>query len=328
MNHGLSNCTVLTPCSCGELVQGTLDGQPFLVSCPIDRYSQVTVTLLPEPPGGIPALGDGRHSKAMAGAEAALAYLGMSGTPFRLELSRPLPPSRGFGTSTADVVGAIVAAAGAAGHHLQPEEVASLSVSVEPSDSTMFPGLALLDHRGGSRWEPLGPAPSLLVAVLEFGGAVDTVSYNRGLNLAVLRGMGRDHARAVELLRRGLREGRLDMIGLATTLSACLNQGLLPKPYLEAAIELAGRHQGLGVCAAHSGTVLGVLFPPGAARAARRLLAAAGGSLPGLESGWLAEMVGGGARLLDHGLRIVGRGGGIEPAALRLVSTTGIEEKR
>ena len=180
-----------------------------------------------------------------------------------------------------------MAAAGAAGHTLRPEEIASLAISVEPSDSTMFPGLALLDHRGGSRWEPLGPAPSLLVAVLEFGGEVDTVAYNGGLNLAALRERGRDHARAVELLRRGLREGRLDMIGLATTLSAWLNQELLPKPYLEAAVELAGRHQALGVCAAHSGTALGVLFPPLASARGPAVLAARWTPCPGWRvHGW------------------------------------------
>ena len=36
--EGLSKGRVAVPGACGELVQGTLDGeQPFLISCPIDR---------------------------------------------------------------------------------------------------------------------------------------------------------------------------------------------------------------------------------------------------------------------------------------------------
>jgi len=33
------------PASCGELVQGTLNGESFHISCPVDLYSRVNVTL-------------------------------------------------------------------------------------------------------------------------------------------------------------------------------------------------------------------------------------------------------------------------------------------
>ena len=36
--------TVRVPGSCGELVQGWLRGEPFLVTCPIDRYTRVRVS--------------------------------------------------------------------------------------------------------------------------------------------------------------------------------------------------------------------------------------------------------------------------------------------
>src|SRR5712692_8205418 len=41
---------IRVPGTCGEFVQGMLDGRHFLVSCPIDLYSTVSVDLLAEGP--------------------------------------------------------------------------------------------------------------------------------------------------------------------------------------------------------------------------------------------------------------------------------------
>jgi L-threonine kinase len=224
-------------------------------------------------------------------------FLGLRGLGFRLEVDCPLPPSKGFGTSTADVAGAIAATAAAAGARVDPADVARLAVSVEPSDSTMFPGLALFDHRGASLAESLGATPPLLVAVLEFEGTVDTLDFNARLDLASLRGAEREHARAVDLLRAGLRAGRLELIGQAATLSARTNQRVLPKDHLEEVIELAEAAGALGVCAAHSGTALGGLFVPEERASAEGFLGTAGRHLDGLRSRWVSTMVDGGPRV-------------------------------
>ncbi len=39
---------VRAPGSCGELVQGTLNGVNFHITCPVDRFTETTVTLLPQ----------------------------------------------------------------------------------------------------------------------------------------------------------------------------------------------------------------------------------------------------------------------------------------
>jgi L-threonine kinase len=316
MEGGARSAAALVPCTCGELVQGSLGGRPFLVSCPIDRYSRVQVTLwsswnrqdtkdtknhgesctlVPSCPGGCVPPG---HEKAERAVRAALEFLGMAGTPFHLEVSCPLPPSKGFGTSTADVVGAIAATAAAVGQRIDPANVALLAVSVEPSDGTMFPGLALFDHRGASLAELLGPAPPLLVVALEFEGTVDTLEFNSGLELSRLRDAEREHARALDLLRDGLRRGRLESIGEAATLSARANQRILPKPELEEVVALAEGAGALGVCAAHSGTALGALFAPGEMRGVERLLAAARSRFERLCDSWISTIADGGARLL------------------------------
>ncbi|HEX2988002.1 MAG TPA: GHMP kinase [Chloroflexota bacterium] len=289
----MRHAVVLVPCTCGELVQGMVGGEPFLVSCPIDRYSRVRVTLGMAPPSNRLT-----SAKAVRAAAATLESIGLGGEPFTLEASCPLPPSRGFGTSTADVAGAIVATAAAAGVALSPTEVARLAVAVEPSDSSMFPGLGLLAHRTGRLSESLGPAPSLLMVVLEFHGDVDTLEYNARLNLDRLRSMEPDHLRALDLLREGLRMREPELVGEAATLSARANQPFLPKPELETVIALGRDCGALGICAAHSGTVLGVLFEPGAGRKARKLLGMAGSRIEGLSNSWMTRMVGGGVGIL------------------------------
>ena len=303
--------TVEVPCTCGELVQGVLEGEPFLVSCPIDRYSRVTVVLERRSAGvgadrslaGHRPPHQESRTKAVRAVEATLEMLGLRGTSFALEVACPLVPSKGYGTSTADVVGAIVATALAAGASPSVVDVARLAVAVEPSDGTMFSGLALFDHRSGRRWEALGDAPPLLVAVLEFSGAVDTLEYNAGLDMPCLLALESEHVRALDLLRRGLRQHRPDLIGEAATLSARINQRVLPKPQLEAVIALGREYRALGVCAAHSGTVLGLLFPSEAPPSTEALLPDARDRIEGLERIWISRMVNGGARVLSMAAR-------------------------
>lgn len=318
MDYPVSGVGVaLVPCTCGELVQGVLEGEPFLVSCPIDRYSRVRVAvgegaLQKRPEPAVVPEGRDRTTevvtttaepapKAHLAAGATLALLGYPELPFTLQVDNPLPPSKGFGTSTADVVGAVVAAAAAVGSSLEPAEVARLAVAIEPSDSTMFPGLTFFNHRAGRQWEELGSCPSFAIAVLEFEGDVDTLDYNARLDMDTLRSLEPEHAAALELLWRGLKKGRPEMIGEAATLSARINQQLLPKPELERAISLGQQFGALGVCVAHSGTAMGVIFGQGESQSAKEMLAVARGKLKELRTGWVSRMVGGGARaVMSH----------------------------
>ncbi len=280
------------PFTCGELVQGTdRDGGAFLVSCPIDRAAEVRASI----DGTGASNGPPDRPKALAAARRTLAALGCGSLGVRLEIRSDLPAGRGFGTSTADVVGAIAATAWALGEELAPPAIARLAVAIEPSDGTMFPGLALLDGRTGSRWEVLGPAPALGVVVLDFGGAVDTVAHHARQPPASPAATT-VQARALDLVGRGVRTADPAVIGAGATLSALANEALLPKPALVETFELAARLGAYGVCAAHSGTALGLLLPPEPALAARAV-AAARRSLPGLVDAWPTRLVGGGVRV-------------------------------
>ena len=127
------------PATCGELVQGLLDGVPCLVSCPIDRYSTATVKLQPEPGWEVPP----DAPKAVAALRAGLAYLGEPPGGGWLQLTSDLPRGRGYGSSTADVGATLYALGQGLGRPLAAPEVKRMAVAVEPSDSTIFPGLVL-----------------------------------------------------------------------------------------------------------------------------------------------------------------------------------------
>ncbi len=255
----LFTACVRLPGTCGELVQGTLEGVPFLVSCPIDLYATVEVTVGSDH-GPVTAPADAPKSRAAL--LSALRTLGEEGRRAWLRVGSPLQRGKGLGSSTADIGGTVLAAAAALGRRLDAAQVASLAVGIEPSDSTLFPGLALFDHRGATIYEPLGRAPALDVLVLDCGGAMDTLAYNRQDHCAILRRLAPQHREALEALKAGLREGDATLIGLAATISARAHQDILYKPALEEVIGLARQVGAVGVNVGHSGTVIGILLDP------------------------------------------------------------------
>jgi L-threonine kinase len=138
--------------------------------------------------------------------------------------------------------------------------VARLAVSVEPSDSTLFPGLTLFAHRSGEFYETLADAPPLHVVVLDPGGEVDTVAFNRCDHRAILQRLAKEHRQTFDMLRQSLRDSDWEMLGEAASLSSRLHQAILPNPWLDDVLKLARSVSALGVCRAHSGTLLGLLM--------------------------------------------------------------------
>jgi L-threonine kinase len=233
-------------------------GRHFLVSCPIDLYATVTVELLP---GASRFVAPADAPKAARALALGLDYLGLSGFGARLEIRSALPRSKGMGSSTADVAGALYGLAAAAGVRLQPEEVAGLALAVEPSNSSLFPRLAIFDHRQGTAYEELGPAPEATLLVVDCGGEVDTLAYNAVDRRHDLQRLSPRAERALALLRRGLEQGDLALVGQAATESALAHQHILLKPELSDVLHLGLDLGAIGVCVAHSGTVMGVIFP-------------------------------------------------------------------
>jgi len=247
------------PGTCGELVQGSLDGLPCLVSCPIDRYSRAHVRIHNHLTGWKTPV---QASKALAALNLAIKRLGWPAAGGELSLASDLPRARGYASSTADIGAALFALSRACQVVLSPAEAARLAVAIEPTDSTLFPGLALFNHRDGGFFEALAPAPRLDLIVIDPGGAVDTQIYHQFEPRAVLRRLAPQHRTAFSMLRDGLAKHDLQAVGEAASLSARLHQDILFNPLLDRTFVLARRLHALGVCRAHSGTILGLLFDP------------------------------------------------------------------
>jgi len=260
-----TSVTVTVPGTCGELIQGWYAdwAEPVLVSCPIALYSRVTVELCSDP-CILTANGSSKfidYVKSRQAVRLALDYLGRPTLGAKMSLTSQLLPGRGMASSTADVVGVMAGLAQGLEQPLMATELARLACQIEPSDSTMFRGLALLAYRGTSQAYELGSPPPLPLLMLDPGYTVDTLTYNAQLNLAAVRQLAATTQAALELLRQGLSHDDSVAIGAAATLSAISYQAINYSPLLEQARQWARATSALGIVRAHSGSVVGLLYP-------------------------------------------------------------------
>lgn len=255
MQYGL----IKVPGSCGELVQGTIQGTDFLVSCPINIYSEVEVILNSQRELSLSSGG----KKTLLAVEKTLEYLGVKqgGT---IQVKNVLPIGKGMASSTADIAAACWATAVALGQKISPETVAEIALSIEPSDGIMFPGITLFDHRKGKIKRFLGFAPRLDILILDLGGEINTLSFNGRDDLDKLNEEKEPEVlKALDLIEKGIARQDISLLAQGSTLSALAHQKILPKPDLPDIIKQVQDLGALGVNIAHSGTVVGILVGPG-----------------------------------------------------------------
>lgn len=176
------------------------------------------------------------------------------------------------------------------------EEVSRIAVSVEPSDSSIFPGLTLFAHTTGIFSKHLGAAPPAKILIIDPGGNVDTECFNSRDWQAKLRELTTEHQTSFELLEEGISKGNLEEIGQAASQSACLHQSILFNPLLEDVLNVAKHIHAAGVCRAHSGTILGLLLEP-EQDDENRIIAFCRACLPVQVKLFFTKMVNGGVRL-------------------------------
>ena len=290
----VGQATVRAPGVCGELVQGMLDDVYFLVTCPIDFFSRVKVELFQGEPG---VDAPDECPKAAKATQAALAYLGSDAVGARLTISNPIPRSKGMGSSSADVIGVIVATALALGRELSPTEVAPLALSVEPTDGVMFPGIVLFDHREGRLTEQLGVPPPIEVIALDFGGTVDTLEFNAVDRRASWQSIQPETDEALRLVRLGMEQSDPKLIGQGASISARAGQRILEKAQLAAVMEFAESVGAVGVNVAHSGTVIGILVDA-MERRGRSIFRQAREAFPDAEAAHHFRIFGGGMQVV------------------------------
>ena len=253
----LGSATVRAPGVCGELAQGVMDGNHFLVTCPVDFYSRVKVDIFS---GGPSVEAPEDCSKAAAAVRRTLSRLKNAKVRARLTVSNPIPRGKGMGSSSADLAAAIAATGLALGEELTPHEIAQIALSIEPTDGVMLPGVALFDHRAGLIRESLGPPPPMEIVALDLGGTVDTVQFNMVDRFSRWQEVGQQTSEALRLLRQGIADQDPVLVGRGASISAQASQNVLAKPRLAEVKEFADSVGAVGINVGHSGTIMGVLL--------------------------------------------------------------------
>ncbi|MCL5986737.1 MAG: GHMP kinase [Actinobacteria bacterium] len=245
------------PGTCGELAQGYMKDANFLITCPVNIYSHVNLRLVKN--------GGRAHSQSKWKANLALKKtfeLYNEEPGFELIIDSDIPTGKGMASSTADIVGVSFAAAWAIGEDISAEQVAKIALSIEPSDGTMFPAISMFDHISGTHHEVLGAPFDIYLVIIDDGGFIDTREFNK-IDYTEIRKRNEGLLNtSVNLIREALYEKSYYKLGLGASISAFCNQEILYKEQLEEIDQFSRLFDASGICVAHSGTVIGVIFQP------------------------------------------------------------------
>ncbi|HZK53080.1 MAG TPA: GHMP kinase [Desulfosporosinus sp.] len=254
-----AKAVVRCPGTCGEWVQGARNGIPFLVDCPIDRFSEVSVSLKLHATGwDLPF----RKTKALQVLELLKEDLGVPGLGGKVEFLQQLPEGKGMASSTADITAVAAATLIALGEEPIPERLADLALRIEPSDSVMFPGITEIEHVLRHKHRILGPSVPALFLALDWGGTIDTKVFNARPELTEhYRRYEDEITRAYGLALEGIEQIDLEKLAVAGTISARCNLEINRKMQFEGFVSWVLEKGGLGVVSAHSGTLLAGVFP-------------------------------------------------------------------
>ena len=242
----------------GELLQGRLpepDGD-FLVTLPIARWSVATFQL--NPTGRGVEVRPARKRKARALAEMLLAGTG-SEAGGALSIDSTLPEGKGLASSSADLAATARAVGNALNLNLTPGTIERFLRRIEPTDGVLYPGIVAFHHRSVRLRASLGSLPSMTIVGVDEGGTVDTVEFNR-LRKPFSAADQREYARLLDMMSDAVAAHNLRAVGAIATRSAVMNQVLRPKRALDAVRCICAEVGGLGVVAAHSGTMLGIML--------------------------------------------------------------------
>ena len=278
---------VRVPGSCGELVQGW-DERPFLVTCPVNLYTQVVVST-----GEMSRCGMG--NKACLALERVLAFWGVSCFPYAMELTSELPAGKGMASSSADIAAVCFAAAAALGQHLKAAQAAAIAASIEPTDGVFFPGIVRMDYMTGELLESMGDFPELSILIFDTGGEIDTQRFHQQAGLVDLE---KEKCQQTGQALKMLQSHTPAAIAAAATLSALANQLILPKPQMSELLAYVKEQGALGINTAHSGTVLGVFFAPDVQRGfLEKMAERIGQHFPAMQFLRAARLVSGGVQI-------------------------------
>ena len=251
--------------SFGELLQGALPGQrKFLVNLRIRRGSQVSVKLTSpiysaEKEAQI-AVSYQAYPKSYKLLRNVLSDLG-SHNDCLIKVESDVPVGKGLSSSTADMVAAIRGLAQAASVAFREDYIGRVITEIEPNDGLQYQGTSAYHHTTGQLIERLDWVPPFRILGVDFGGIVDTVTFNQQMIEFTAAQMERYEGLLQDMLD-ALRSRDSCAVAAIASESSRMWQAFRPRAEMEKMFELQAATGGLGVVNAHSGTYLGLLYDP------------------------------------------------------------------
>lgn len=243
--------TVKYPGSVGEVLQGRYKGNDVLFSCPINLYTEVTIS-----ESKVDEIGRfNKHSKAQRFMKNLLNEWGYTNLELDISINSSIPQGKGFASSTADLCGTYLALLKITGREYNEDELIENCLKIEPTDSIIFNKATIFDYRKGKFKEILGDYLKFTILCFVGEKTVDTVSFNNSTipNLSNVDDL-------VEELKEGLVNKDLKRIANVSTRSIIRNQHRLKYEILEKVLEINNTIGGLGIIGAHSGDMLGIIL--------------------------------------------------------------------
>lgn len=245
----------------GELLQGYV-GAPgawrhFLVTAPI-REKWARARLRFEPGGGEPAVDPPDRTLALRMLLALCRRIGIDADGARLHIESTIPVGRGMASSTADVM-----ATGRALQEWYPDSIGEADIracarELEYGDEVLSPGISSCHQREHRRVRTYATDLRLMVLGIDEGYEVSTEQLHQQLTESELAAV--EYERLWSAMDEALRRGDPAAVGRVATRSAELWSEVNPKKTWSMMIEIGADSEALGLVAAHSGSVLGLLF--------------------------------------------------------------------
>lgn len=254
------NVRVKCPASCGELMQGWIEGSEKLISYPIDWYSEV---IIEEQLSMQQSPQLSKNSKVWAAFQKTCAYFGLEAAQIprvSITVSSSIPVAKGMASSTADIAATVLATATLLGYELNSQQLAQICLSMEATDSTIFPSLTLFDHLLGKTIVESQWIPTFHVLVLEPMDTLITEVFRKDNHQQLLLANYEQLSTAYKIYQQAVGEQSVSKLGEAATMSAIANQRILPKKRFQDLCEIVNKSQILGINVAHSGTVIGLMY--------------------------------------------------------------------
>ncbi|MFH8562100.1 hypothetical protein [Streptomyces sp. NPDC017988] len=243
----------------GELCQGPLrtGSEPDIavVSFPVDRHSWVHFTPGTETPNRL-ILGE----KTATAARLILEHFGPTLPPGRWSAHSDLRVGVGTATSTADIVATPRCLFRLFALPYDTGVVLGILTAIERADSVFLDEFALYlsgRHRVIRR---LGTDIGFHTADITEPGTVDTTTVT-DLLLEHYRRHGEGYERCLTDLLKGFASGDSAGVARAATASAALSQNVLPKATFDSMLTHRERFVADGIFVAHTGCLIGRLFP-------------------------------------------------------------------